>query len=77
MSVYVRESIRNLWSKILQVPRVQSVGHQSKCVGGSLCVCAYVRVRVCARSCAYVQKDVMGQVTILGSLVPRSGVRET
>ena len=42
-----------------------------------MCVCAYVRVRVCARSCAYVQKDVMGQVTILGSLVPRSCVRET
>ena len=33
-------------------------------------MCAYVRVRVCARSCAYVQKDVMGQVTIVGSLVP-------
>ena len=32
-------------------------------VGG----CAYVRVRECVHSSAHVQKDVMGQVTILGA----------
>ena len=42
-------------------------------VGG----CAYVRVRECVRSRAHVQKDVIGQVTILGSPVPGSCVRET
>ena len=42
-------------------------------VGG----CAYVRVRECVRSSAHVQKDVMGQVTILGSPVPGSCMRET
>jgi hypothetical protein len=41
-----------------------------------VCVCAYVRVRVCVRSCAHVQKDVLGQVTLLGSPVPGGCVRE-
>ena len=36
-----------------------------------------MRVRECVHSSAHVQKDVMGQVTILGLLVPRSCVRET